>query len=116
MAAALSMEMPDFLRLFARQFDGRWSLTERSGPRGMDCALLDRESQPGKALCRVYAARHAQCRSWPFWQRTLVSRESWQRAARDTPCPGMGQGTFFPAESIVQRLRAEQAGERGAAW
>ena len=116
MAQALGMALPDFLRLFARQFDGRWSLSERAGPRGMDCVLLDRESQPGKALCRVYTARPAQCRSWPFWQRTLVSRDAWQRAAAETPCPGMGQGHFVPAESILERLRAEQTSEREARW
>jgi Fe-S-cluster containining protein len=116
MADALQMQLPDFLRLFARQIDGRWSLTERAGPRGMDCVLLDRESQPGKALCRVYQARPAQCRTWPFWQRNLVSRDAWQRAAADTPCHGMGSGNFFPADAIVERLRAEQAGEAGARW
>lgn len=116
MAAALGLALPDFLKRFARQFDGRWSLTERAGPRGMDCVLLDRESQPGKALCRVYQARPAQCRTWPFWQRNLVSRDAWERAAAQTPCPGMGHGTFVPADSIAERLRAEQAGERGARW
>jgi len=116
MATALNMRIEDFLQTFAREFDGRKSLSERAGPRGMDCVLLDRESQPGKALCRVYHARPAQCRTWPFWQRNLVSRDAWQRAAEQTPCPGMGTGTFFPADSIVQRLRAEQAGEDGARW
>ena len=116
MAAALGLALPDFLRLHARTIDGRWSLTEVAGPRGMDCVLLDRESQPGKAMCRVYQARPAQCRTWPFWQRNLVSRDAWRRAAESTPCPGMNAGTFFPAESIVKRLMSERTSEEGARW
>ena len=115
MADALRMQLPDFLRLFARQIDGRWSLTERAGPRGMDCVLLDRESQPGKALCRVYQARPAQCRTWPFWQRNLVSRDAWQRAAADTPCHGMGSGNIFPADALVERLALALAEVRAEA-
>ncbi|MFM7809802.1 MAG: YkgJ family cysteine cluster protein, partial [Planctomycetota bacterium] len=116
MAAALGLALPDFLRLHARTIDGRWSLTEVAGLRGMDCVLLDRESQPGKALCRVYQSRPAQCRTWPFWQRNLVSRDAWRRAAESTPCPGMNGGTFFPAESIVKRLLSERTSEEGSRW
>lgn len=116
MAAALHMPLEAFLQAFARRIHDRWSLTERAGPRGMDCTLLDRESQPGKALCRVYAARPKQCRTWPFWQRNLVSRDAWARAAESTPCPGMNGGTFFPAESIVKRLLDERQSEEGAKW
>jgi Fe-S-cluster containining protein len=116
MAAALGMQLESFMQAFARRIHDRWSLTERAGPRGMDCVLLDRESQPGKALCRVYAARPKQCRTWPFWQRNLVSRDAWARAAENTPCPGMNGGTFFPAESIVKRLLDERQSEEGAKW
>jgi Fe-S-cluster containining protein len=116
MATAIDMGLEAFLRSFARRIGERWSLTERAGPRGMDCALLDRESQPGKALCRVYRSRPAQCRSWPFWQRNLVSRDAWSRAAETAPCPGMGRGHLFTPESILERLRAEQAGEADARW
>jgi Fe-S-cluster containining protein len=116
MAATLGMELEAFLRTFARRIGERWSLTERAGPRGMDCALLDRESQPGKALCRVYQARPQQCRTWPFWQRNLVSRDAWRRASEFAPCPGMNHGNFFPAESIARRLLDERASEEGARW
>jgi Fe-S-cluster containining protein len=116
MAAALGMALPDFLRAFARTIHRRWSLLERPGPRGMDCVLLDRETQPGKALCRVYRDRPAQCRTWPFWQRNLVSRDAWERAKASAPCPGMGQGTLIPPEAIVKSLHDERRSEETASW
>jgi Fe-S-cluster containining protein len=116
MAAALGLSLEAFLRRFARTIHGRWSLLERSGPRGMDCILLDRVSQPGKALCRVYQSRPAQCRTWPFWQGNLVSRDAWDRARDRTPCPGMDHGPLIPPESILERLHAERQSEERAAW
>ncbi len=113
MSLELGMTHEDFLTAFARRVENRWSLTERFGPTGHDCALLDRTSQPGKALCRVYASRPSQCRTWPFWQRNLVSRDAWERAQSATPCPGMNTGTFFPASSIVERLLADRANDAG---
>jgi len=116
MAAALGMPLEAFMQAFARRIDGRWSLTENEGPRGMDCTLLDRTTDPGKALCRVYQSRPAQCRSWPFWQRNLVSRDGWRRAAQSTPCPGMDHGNFFPAEAIARKLASERSSEEDARW
>ncbi|MCE9620293.1 MAG: YkgJ family cysteine cluster protein [Planctomycetes bacterium] len=120
MAAKLGMSEKDFLKTYARKIGARWSLQERTGPaglrRGHDCALLDRESVPGKALCKVYQDRPKQCHTWPFWERTLSSRKAWDEAKKSAPCPGMGSGPLIPAEKILEALRAERASSEGAAW
>jgi len=100
MAAELQIDEPTFYKRFARRFGSRYSLTEKRSNKGLDCVLLDRESRPGKALCRVYRSRPQQCRSWPFWPENLSSREAWDEAKARVPCPGMGSGAFVPVEAI----------------
>ena len=93
-----------FLRKYARKFGEKWSLGEKKSPYGYDCVFLDRESVPNKAICRIYKTRPAQCRTWPFWKENLSSEEDWNRAAQDTPCPGMGRGKLVSIEEIrIQR-------------
>ncbi|MCK4872056.1 MAG: YkgJ family cysteine cluster protein [Phycisphaerales bacterium] len=102
MAEALDMTEAAFHRMFAHMFGKRWSLKERKTQHGLDCVLLDRETVPGKAVCRVYAARPAQCRTWPFWPENLRSPETWRQAAKQ--CPGINQGNVVPIEQIrIQR-------------
>ena len=64
----------------------RYSLTERENG---DCIFLKREN--GKAMCGIYPVRPLQCRTWPFWDELLESREAWADTHR-TICPGMNSG------------------------
>jgi Fe-S-cluster containining protein len=110
MAARLGIPEERFYRTFARREGGRWSLTERKTVHGFDCTFLDRETAPGKAICRLYDARPVQCRTWPFWPENLETPEAWEEARRVTPCPGMGHGKLVPIESIrIQRDEARAA-------
>ena len=81
------------------------SLRELDTEDGYDCVFLDRTSRPGKALCGIYEARPAQCRSWPFWPEMLETEGDWDLARRTTPCPGMNQGPVIPIEDI--RIRRD---------
>lgn len=104
MAAELGIPHEDFLARFTRVVRNRRSLTEHSTPHGMDCTFLDRETMPGKALCKVYRTRPSQCRTWPFWPDNLESRRAWVMAKKHAPCPGMDQGKLVPIEQIrIQR-------------
>jgi len=100
MARELGLDLAEFRSRYGRKAYGRWSLREHNTEHGYDCIFLDRETQPGKALCRVYRARPSQCQSWPFWPENLKTRRSWANAKRSTPCPGMDNGDFYPAEQI----------------
>lgn len=55
-----------------------------------DCPLLG-----GDSRCLVYDARPRQCRTWPWWEENLASRECWEAAARR--CPGMNRGEVHSA-------------------
>lgn len=115
MAQALGIDVALFYRRFVRRISGKKSLRERHTKHGFDCILLDRESQPGRSLCRVYGARPAQCRTWPFWPENLKDRMAWAEARRETPCPGMNNGRLVPVEDIRITLRtATEAARRCA--
>ncbi len=84
------------------------SLNEIETEHGLDCVFLDRESQPGKAICSLYGARPMQCRTFPWWPEHLASPRAWQRAGRS--CEGIGRGPFVPVEDI--RIQRDQATSR----
>ena len=107
-----STAMAADLGISRSQFDARYthsapdgpSLTEHNTRFGYDCVFLDRETQPGKALCRVYRSRPAQCRTWPFWKENMRSPGHWRSASRT--CPGINKGTLHCVETI--RLTVER--------
>lgn len=104
MAKKLGISEAEFYREHARKVGSRWSLNEVLTEHGFDCAFLDRQSVPGKAVCSLYEARPTQCRTWPFWPENLKSKRSWVAAKRRTPCPGMDNGPLIPIEKIrIQR-------------
>jgi uncharacterized protein len=89
------MDMADdidgFERRFIRQVGIRKSLVEYSDG---DCIFLDPQSRH----CIVYESRPIQCRTWPFWNRNLESRHTWDLAAEG--CPGCNRGNVIPLEAI----------------
>jgi Fe-S-cluster containining protein len=102
-AEHLRLDLDTFTNDYTHTMPLGRSLNERPGPRGYDCVFLDRDTAPGKALCRVYAHRPAQCRTWPFWPSVLRSRDTWTRAAQT--CPGINHGTLVPVEEV--RIRRD---------
>ena len=83
-----------------------------------DCIFLDRETQPGLALCKVYQNRPLQCKTWPFWPELLRDQASWKKAASSkyheraidvdeegqNGCPGIDKGEKVPYSKIIQQL------------
>jgi uncharacterized protein len=83
------------IRLFhTRIVRGRVSLTEYGNG---DCTFFNSKER----TCGVYESRPIQCRTWPFWNSHLKSKETWQSNCES--CPGSGQGTFFSLEQIQER-------------
>ena len=105
-AALLGIDEDTFYRQYARKSGRRWSLTENHTEHGYDCIFLDRDSVPDNAVCSIYEARPAQCRSWPFWPENLQTQRQWKSAKRTTPCPGMDKGDLIPLEEIHRRRDA----------
>jgi hypothetical protein len=116
MADDLGLPHAEFLKTYARTINGRWSLNESRTAHGYDCVFLDRTTQPGKALCRVYRSRPVQCRTWPFWDENLTSRRAWDTARRRTPCPGMDSGTLIPIEKVRIQRDLDRQDNADAPW
>lgn len=53
--------------------------------------------------CTIYPVRPRQCRTWPFWDSNLKSKEAWQRTQRS--CPGAGKGELIGVDEITRRLQ-----------
>lgn len=104
MAKQLGIIEKEFYKNYTRKLRGRLSLIEHKNEYGYDCIFLDRKTSPGKALCKVYKSRPAQCGSWPFWPENLKSQSTWESIKEITPCPGMGNGQLVKIEDIrIQR-------------
>lgn len=63
------------------------------------CILLDQNG-----MCRVYEARPAQCKSYPWWPELVSQESAWKREARR--CEGIGRGDVIPVEVIEQNLKS----------
>lgn len=102
LAALLGLSPAEFEQRFLRRVDARFSLVEKPNE---DCIFLE-----GKA-CTVYAARPAQCRTYPFWEEVLRSQAAWQHEAAH--CPGIHENAEqVPAEEIERRLGDDIAWRR----
>ena len=93
------MDVSQFERKYVRKVGIRKSLKEDSGS-NWDCVFFDNVTRK----CKVYAARPRQCRTWPFWESNLRTREDWSRTC--AVCPGSGQGKLYQLESIDQQRNA----------
>jgi len=55
--------------------------------------------------CTVYQSRPLQCRTFPFWESTLCSREAWEYLS----CPGIAGGELHSSEYIENCLQQRKA-------
>jgi len=75
--------------------DGLWLINVAENQR---CPFLTLEG------CRIHESKPAQCKTYPFWQENLESRNFWNLTAMF--CPGIGLGPMFPVAAIRKALRA----------
>jgi len=95
LAATLQLDVAELERRFVRCAGRRKSLLEL--PNG-DCTFYDGTSR----RCTVYAARPAQCRTWPFWVSNVRTPRAWE--ATCAACPGSGRGPTIPSDQIEARM------------
>jgi len=79
---------------------GRERLSLREKP-NFDCVFWDSKTE----ACSVYNARPLQCRTFPFWDYVLCSKEAWNNTGKD--CPGIGNGEYYDMEKIDGLLRIQ---------
>jgi Fe-S-cluster containining protein len=102
LAEFLKLTCDEVVEKYCRKVGGKLSFREKRGTGGWDCIFLeeiestrrpegaDREIACTKRVCSIYPVRPLQCRTWPFWDGNLASRENWDTAAER--CPGMNHG------------------------
>lgn len=106
LAEHLKLTREETLRKYCRKVGGRISLKESKTEGGLyDCVFLTTSTATlpdgttrTKRGCSIYPVRPLQCRTWPFWDGLLSSKEAWDRANR--MCPGMNRGTEYSLEQI----------------
>jgi Fe-S-cluster containining protein len=82
------------ISLYTRNDGGHQSLREKENG---DCVFYDRQQG-----CTIYPVRPRQCRTWPFWESTVLTPAAWKKTCEK--CPGAGTGELIPAEEITRRL------------
>jgi Fe-S-cluster containining protein len=100
-AELLEITCEQLRRRYLRRVGVRMSIIEHGVTR--DCIFLERIA--GRKRCCIYAARPAQCRSWPFWPGNLMSPNTWNKAAQK--CPGINRGRLYSFEEIekIRKVR-----------
>lgn len=98
MADEIGIDVEAFERKFVRQVGRDKSLIEY--PNG-DCSMLD----PKTRRCTVYSSRPIQCRTWPFWDSTISTRQDWKETCE--LCPGAGTGRLYSLAQIEKARTAK---------
>lgn len=71
----LNLPINLFRRKYLRQKNGRYSLIEIKSDE-YNCVFLKDNK------CSIYPVRPIQCRTYPWWQTNLSSKEAWEKAAK----------------------------------
>lgn len=96
LAGHFGLSVEDFVATYCRSPSDGLSLIEMTNG---DCVFF------ANNRCTVYELRPRQCRTFPFWLKTLRSRENWTEAAK--LCPGIGQGRRYAREEILALVRED---------
>ncbi len=59
--------------------------------------------------CSIYPARPLQCRTYPFWRGLADDEQAVKREMEN--CPGLGKGTFFSDEQIMEMIKENDFNE-----
>ena len=88
----LRMPASDLIRMHLRPIESGFSIAEETDGR---CRFYDKG-------CRIYPVRPLQCRTYPFWFSRMRSLRQWEKALCE--CPGIGNGTLYSRERIIDML------------
>jgi Fe-S-cluster containining protein len=107
LAAHLSMSVEQVTEKHLRKLGSKYSLREFRNDAGQyDCEFLIEQKSTNaqgrlvtRRVCGIYHVRPLQCRTWPFWDGLLESRESWNAAGKR--CPGLNTGTQYSKSQIL---------------
>ena len=91
LAEFLGLNVEEFESRYVRAVGVRKSLVEYENG---DCVFFNNRTRK----CSVYEYRPRQCRSWPFWESNLRTKDAWAETCQ--VCPGSGQGPLYQISQI----------------
>ena len=97
LADHFNLTVPEFRARWTKKDDGH-TVLKMDGPA---CPFLE------GTRCGVYAARPAQCGTFPFWPDNMKTRADWEDLS--TFCPGVGAGELIPLHVIRERLLGQKS-------
>jgi len=89
----LNMTTIEFANKFLRNVDDIYSLIEKSNG---DCIFYDNG-------CTIYNQRPLQCKTFPFWNGHLISKDIWDEISKS--CSGMNNGIRYSKGEILKCMR-----------
>jgi Fe-S-cluster containining protein len=95
LARRFGISSSQFENRYVRKVGVRKSLIEFDNG---DCVFFDTNTRK----CTVYEDRPRQCRTWPFWQSNVATKEAWQQTCE--VCPGSGKGQLHSAEQVLHQI------------
>jgi Fe-S-cluster containining protein len=108
LAEFLHLTPAKVIEQYCRKINDRYSLTERVNRGNYDCIFLREEPsqrvvegqtiRTTQRVCSIYPVRPLQCRTWPFWDSTLASEQSWKQGTQR--CPGVNHGKKYSFKQI----------------
>ncbi len=101
LSKAIGIKRAAFINQYCRtvvtESGQRISLNEKDD---YDCILWD------KGGCTVYSSRPLQCRTYPFWNSSLLSEKIWNDL--EEQCPGINRGRLNSKELVEYWLNREK--------
>ncbi|MDB2614380.1 YkgJ family cysteine cluster protein [Chlamydiales bacterium] len=95
-ATDLNMPFETFTQKYIRKVGDRYSLIETGSQ--FDCVFLKNKR------CSIYPVRPKQCRTFPFWQTNLKTRQHWEEAKQ--LCEGISdEAPLITIEEIKERMQ-----------
>lgn len=89
----LELNRKEFLQKYCRKVGSKISLLEK---KNYDCVFLVNNQ------CSVYDARPKQCRTYPFWDEVIRSKQSWQEEAKSCEGINHADGEIITKDQITK--------------
>ncbi len=99
MAQFSGLSIAVFKRLYVRRVGQQYALVEKKS-QNHSCVFYQNQK------CQVYAVRPLQCRTYPFWQENLLSKQSWEQTAQE--CEGIRSEASLVDLENIEHLLEEQ--------
>jgi Fe-S-cluster containining protein len=93
-AEYLCVQVPFFIEKYLYPIKAGYSIREYADGR---CFFYENG-------CTIYPVRPHHCKTFPFWFENLRSAKKWKRISKE--CPGIGCGSLYSKEQIIEIVQS----------